>query len=53
VFPGWIGFSGWIEKESGSYRKREVLAKLARMDGAEREEDAVFGVYLWEAKKRN
>ena len=48
VFGGWIGFSQWIRKEFGGYPRRGMLVKLSRMSRAEREGDALFGVYLWE-----
>ena len=51
VFPGWIGFSQWIKKEFGAYPKNEKLAELRRMKKEEREEHALFGVYLWESRK--
>jgi len=48
VFSGWIGFSQWFKKEFGGYPPREMLAELARMSKAEREEHVWFGLYLWE-----
>ena len=50
VFPGWIGFSQWIKHEFGDYPKRGMLVKLGKMSKAEREGDALFGVYLWEKR---
>jgi hypothetical protein len=50
VFPGWIGFSQWVKKEFGAYPKRELLVELAKMSKAEREENTLFGAYLWENK---
>ena len=52
VFPGWIGFSQWIKKEFGAYPKREKLVELGRMKKEEREEHALFGIYLWELGKQ-
>jgi len=52
VFPGWIGFSQWVKKEFAFYPKRELLVALARMSKVEREEDTLFGLYLWEKKRR-
>ena len=51
MFPGWIGFSQWIKKEFGAYPKKEKLVELKRMNKAEREEHALFGLYLWERRK--
>jgi hypothetical protein len=51
VFPGWVGFSQWFKKEFGVYQSREMLINLARMRKAEREEDTLFGLYLWETRK--
>jgi hypothetical protein len=51
VFPGWIGFSRWFKKEFGVYPPREMLVELERMSKAEREEDTLFGLYLWEASR--
>jgi len=50
VFPGWIGFSQWFKREFGDYPPREMLVELAKMSKAEREENTLFGVYLWEKK---
>jgi hypothetical protein len=50
VFPGWIGFSQWIKHEFGDYPQREMLVKLAKMSKAEREEDTLFGLCLWETR---
>jgi hypothetical protein len=50
VFPGWIGLSQWFKRESGIYPPREILVKLGRMSRVEREEDTLFGLYLWEKK---
>ena len=52
VFPGWIGFSQWFKKEFGAYPKKEKLVELRRMCKVEREEHALFGLYLWEKKHR-
>jgi len=52
VFSGWIGFSQWTKKEFGAYPKREVLVELGRMSKAEREEDTLFGLYLWQTRKQ-
>jgi len=52
VFPGWIGFSQWYEKEFGIYPPREMLVEIAKMSKAEREEHTWFGLYLWEKKRR-
>jgi hypothetical protein len=52
VFGGWIGFSQWIKKEFGGYPKRAVLVELGRMDKMEREESVLFGLYLWQKKRR-
>ena len=52
VFSGWIGFSQWIKKEFGAYPKNEKLTELRRMKKEEREEHALFGVYLWEKTKQ-
>lgn len=52
VFAGWIGFSQWVKKEFSYYPKREMLVKLARMSETERDEDTVFGAYLWENRKK-
>ena len=38
-------------KEFGVYPPREMLVKLAGMSKAEREEDTLFGLYLWETSK--
>ena len=51
VFPGWIGFSQWCKKEFGGYPPKEVLAELAKMSKEEREEETLFGVYLWERNR--
>ena len=51
VFSGWIGFSRWFKKEFGRYPPREMLVRLGRMSRAEREQDTLFGVYLWEKKR--
>jgi len=51
VFPGWIGFSQWIKKEFSAYPKREMLVELGKMSKAEREENTLFGLYLWEKKR--
>ena len=51
VFAGWIGFSQWIKKEFGAYPKKEKLAELGRMKEEEREEHALFGLYLWESRR--
>ena len=50
MFPGWIGFSQWIKREFGNYPPREMLVELARMSKAEREDDTLVGLYLWETK---
>ncbi|MGB5926335.1 MAG: hypothetical protein WBH01_09660 [Dehalococcoidia bacterium] len=50
VFPGWIGFSQWIKHEFGGYPKREMLVELGKMSKAEREENVLFRLYLWEKK---
>jgi hypothetical protein len=52
VFPGWIGFSKWYKTEFGDYPPREMLVKLGKMSKAEREENTLFGVYLWETEER-
>jgi hypothetical protein len=52
VFPGWIGFSQWFKKEFGYYPKREMLVGLGRMSKAGREEHTLFGLYLWEKKRK-
>ena len=46
-----IGFSQWFKGEFGAYPSREMLVELGRMSKAEREEHALFGVYLWEKKR--
>jgi hypothetical protein len=51
VFPGWIGFSRWFKNEFGVYPPRKMLVELARKSKAEREEDTLFGPYLWESRK--
>jgi len=51
VFPYWIGFSQWFKEEFGVYPPREMLVTLGRMSKAEREEDTLFGLYLWETRK--
>jgi hypothetical protein len=48
VFAGWIGFSQWFKKEFGIYPPREMMIALSRMSKNEREENAYFGLYLWE-----
>jgi len=48
VFPGWIGFSQWFKKEFGRYPPREMLVAMARMSRVEREENTLFGAYLWD-----
>ena len=50
VFPGWIGFSQWFKKEFGVYPPREMLINLAKISRAERGEDTLVGLYLWEKK---
>lgn len=50
VFSGWIGFSKWFKKEFGVYPPREMMVELEKMSKGEREEDTMFGVYLWERK---
>jgi|GEM_PF-2986883 len=52
VFPGWIGFSRRFKKEFGVYPPRETLVELSRMSKDEREENTLFGVYLWEIRKQ-
>ena len=52
MFPGWIGFSQWIKKEFGAYPKREMLVELGRMSKEEREGHTLFGLYLWEGKRK-
>ena len=51
VFPGWIGFSQWINKEFGAYPKREMLAELGKMSKGGREGNTWFGLYLEEEKR--
>jgi hypothetical protein len=51
VFTGWIGFSQWFKKEFGIYPQREMLVELRKMSNEEREENPLFGVYLWEKGK--
>jgi hypothetical protein len=48
VFPGWIGFSQWFKNEFGDYPRRKMLVGLAKMRKQEREENVLFGLYLWE-----
>ena len=52
VFPGWVGFSQSFKKEFGVYPPREMLVELSRMSKEEREENMLFGVYLWEITKQ-
>lgn len=52
MFPGWIGFSQWFKKEFGVYPPREMLVELGRMSKAEREEDTLFSLCLWETRRR-
>jgi len=51
VFSGWIGFSQRIKKEFDGYPKREMLINLGRMEKVGREEDGLFGAYLWECRE--
>lgn len=53
VFPGWIGFSNWVRKESSHYPKREVMVELGRISRAQRGECTWFWLYLWEKGKRD
>jgi len=52
VFLGWVGFSQWFKREFGDYPPREMLVELGKMTNEEREEDTLFGLYLWEKKHR-
>ncbi len=52
VFPGRIGFSQWFRKEFDIYPPREMLVGLAKMSKEEREQRTLFGVYLWENRKK-
>jgi len=52
VFPGWVSFSQWIKKEFGDYPPRDMLVRLGRMNGEEREEDTWFGGYFWDCKRK-
>jgi len=52
VFPGWVGFSQSFKKEFGVYPPREMLVELSRMSEEEREENTLFGVYLWEIRSQ-
>jgi hypothetical protein len=51
VFPGWIGFSRWFKNEFGVYPSGEMLAGLAKMDKARREERTWFGPYSWDEER--
>ena len=51
VFPGWIGFSKWFNKEFGIYPPKQMLVELAKMSKEEREEHTWFGLYLWANSK--
>jgi len=37
--------------EFGIHPARDMLVELAKMSRAEREENTLFGVYLWEKRK--
>jgi hypothetical protein len=50
VFPGRTGFSRWFRKEFGDYRPRKMLVELAKIGKGKREEDGLFGAYLWESR---
>jgi len=52
VFPGWIGFSQWIKKEFGAYPRKEILVELGSMRKGEREEHTLFGLYLWQKRRK-
>jgi hypothetical protein len=51
VLPGWIDFSQWVKKEFGEYPKTERLLELATMSKGGREDDTLFGLYLWGTRR--
>jgi len=50
VFSGWTGFSQWFKKDFGVYPPKEMLIELGKKSKAEREENVLFRLYLWEKK---